>query len=168
MAWVDDDGIDPSELRAVPCQLVILPTLQKWILSPYSTQYPHIKSQCNRERILVYNDNYNICYACKFVQTPFNHSTIQLFNHSKDKLVNSIQTTKMHFPHLYCWPTILVSFGGIIKSFVIYQKLHSKDVNASFPFILSAYYPGITRAKGGIPPIEHNIPLHMNNAFHLF
>ena len=33
MAWVDDDGIDPSELRAVPCQLVILPTLQKWIQS---------------------------------------------------------------------------------------------------------------------------------------
>ena len=33
MAWVDDDGIHPSELRAVPCQLVILPTLQTLIQS---------------------------------------------------------------------------------------------------------------------------------------
>ena len=52
---------------------------------------------------------------------------------------------------------------------IIYFHINSiEKMEMHFPFILVAYYPGISRAKGGIPPIEHNIPLHTNNASHLY
>ena len=64
-----------------------------------------------------------------------------------------------------CYDKIFLRQEFVSKTFSCYLlQTPLKRGKCISPFIL-AYYPGISRAKGGIPPIEHNIPLHKNNAF---